>query len=92
MDLVNEGCEPVDPSKIKDADERYELAEVFAQFINLTFEEMEWEDNMYEDFFELEDGRVFHVIIRERRDYSKDKDTERESDLDSTGEEETTAA
>jgi len=90
MDLVNEGCEPVDPSKIKDADERYELAEVFARFINLTFDEMEWEDNVYEDFFELEDGRVFHVIIKERRVSSKNRDMEEEdkSWLDSDTEKE----
>jgi len=45
---------------------------------------------VYEDFFELEDGRVFHVIIKERRVSSKNRDMEEEdkSWLDSDTEKE----
>ena len=59
-DLINEGCEPIDESKIED-----DMTRTAAHLINLSFEDMGWDDDKYENIFDFEDGRAFLITIKE---------------------------
>ena len=62
MTLVNEGCERIDESKVKD-----KLSKAIAHFINLTYEEANWDDEIYRDFFVF-GGRSFSIAIRQKKE------------------------